>query len=130
QSARMRRYHKAHPLHTPKNSSEKSWQEKAPAESGLRRPPRCKLYEWRVDLLRSANTALYREAIAWDTYRTRGALVDHRAVYFLGTSSQPLLSAPRLAIDFRDSFCFGGLVDVPAQEISGKHSLDHSDWGC
>ena len=35
-----------------------------------------------------------------------------------------------LAIDFRDSFCFCGLVDVRAQAISKKHSLDYSAWGC
>jgi hypothetical protein len=52
------------------------------------------------------------------------------AVYLWGTSSQPPLFGTLLAIDFRDSFCFCGLVDVPAQEISSKHSLDHSDWRC
>src|ERR1700730_4843935 len=65
--------------------------------------------------------------MASDTYWTRGSAVDYRAVYVWGTSSQPVLFGALLAVDFWDPFCFCGLVDVSAQEVSKKHSLDHSD---
>src|ERR1700724_1582077 len=123
-SAQMRRSREAHPLRTPKSFCAKFWQVKVPAESGHRRPTRHEVY----DLWRSTNPELERETSAGDVDRTRDSSLDYPSVSIWGTSSQPLLSSTHLAVDFRDSFRFCSLVDVPAQGISSEHSLDNFNW--